>query len=103
MNFQNELSAQKIIHENHITELNRRAEMFRKERDTFENENSTNFCEVKRLNDLINLKDNEICGLKCSIESLQHDLKSSCGDFLFECKNLKKVLKNLKVCLKKKN
>lgn len=85
------MSVQKLNYQNHIIEMTRKVEILRKERDTFEYENSTNFCEVKRLNELSNVKDKEILDLKCCVEKLQQDLKSICGDFLFECRDLKKV------------
>lgn len=85
------MSAKKLNYQNQLTELQRRVEMLRKERDSFEFENSANFVQVKDLRESIGMKEVEISSLKSTVNTLQQDLKSICGDFLFECRDLKKV------------
>lgn len=91
--FQNEIAAQSAYHQNRIVELNRRVEILRKERDAFEFENSTNFSQVKCLRENSIEKDRRIRDLECNVDNLQVDLKSICGDFLFGCRDLRKVFR----------
>ena len=78
-------------HEIHNTNMLKQMQNIEKEKQKYIVENSKILINVENIGETLKEKQNEIDKLNETVLSLETDIKSICGDFLFSCRNLKKV------------
>lgn len=87
-------------HESEVKYLNHKIENLESKSEICHTNVSQVMCEVDNKNDLLSRKDSEISSLQRELEEMQRDLREVSGDFLFNCRDLRKhqylaVLSNL--------
>lgn len=94
------ISSIKLSYESQLKSLAKKIEISESKSQLCNTNVSQVLCEVHNKNDLLSQKDSEIVTLQRELEEMQRDLRQVSGDFLFNCRDLRKhqylaILNNL--------